>query len=823
MGERCRFFELLETRRLFAGALSEQIIVDQFGWRADAPRKVALFADPVNGQNAAVSYTPSASFQVRRLSDDALVFTGSTVAWKSGATDTVSGDKVWTGDFSSVNAPGEYYIYDPTNDLRSYTFKLGANLFNDILKTSTRVFYYQRTGTAIPAQFGGNWTHAIDHVGPNQDTQARQWQGTGPVAGSVVRDLSGGWNDAGDYNKYTPWTTSVLWNLMTAYEWNPGAFSDSTNIPESGNGVPDVLDEVKWELDWLRKMQLSNGSVINRMGNATFNAGNFDPSTDTQARYYTAPTTWATASFAASMAHAARLFAAFEPVYPGYSTMLLNAATNAWNYLAATPNMTPANGGDGTGGINDGGITSGPAGASAASDLRLRILAAAELFRATGGANYQSYFESNYNSAAAADNGHQPVLSNPPRMDATVATDLNRALVTYALSPGASAAIVNTIKNAVRGVDLSWFVVGNYDAQNDPYRSFMWDGHYTWGSNSIKSEWANLLLYALKLNVTPANNAKYLEIAEEYLHYIHGRNPLSQMYLSNMGTKGANLGGDKSVMQMYHSWFGDGSALYDGASSTYGPVPGYLAGGANQYFSVSTVTPPYGQPPMKAFRDWNTGWPENSWEITEPAIYYQASYSLLLSAFATDTFAPQVLASSFDHLTAPHAVKVQFNENVDASLVSADLELKNLTTNQAIPSAQLSKSFDSATNTATFTFAGGILPDGDYRLTVIGSNVTDASGNALAADATFGFFVLAGDADHDRDVDVNDLGILATNWQQSPRTFAQGDFDYTGTVDVNDLGILATHWQQQLADPSPSSPVTARKPAKFKRLAADVL
>jgi hypothetical protein len=815
--------EPLETRRLLAGTLSDQIIVDQFGWRADATRKVAIFADPINGQNSAVSYTPGASFQIRRESDDAIVFTGATAAWKAGATDTVSGDKVWTGDFSSFTTGGEYYIYDPANDLRSYAFKLDSNLFDDILKTSTRVFYYQRTGTAIPAQFGGNWTHAIDHVGPNQDSQARQWQGTGPVAGSVVRDLSGGWNDAGDYNKYTPWTTSVLWNLMTAYEWNPGAFSDSTNIPESANGVPDVLDETKWELDWLRKTQLPNGSVINRMGNATFNAGNFDPSTDTQARYYTAPTTWATASFAASLAHAARLFAAFEPVYPGYSTTLLNAATSAWNYLAATPAMSPANGGDGTGGINDGGITSGPAGANAGSDLRLRILAAAELFRATGGANYKSYFESNYNSAAAADNGHQPMLTNPPRFDPTAATDLNRALVTYALSPGASAPIVTSIKNALRNVDLSWYIVGSYDTQADPYRSFMWDGHYTWGSNSIKSEWANLLLYAIKLDVNPANNAKYRELAEEYLHYIHGRNPLSQVYLSNMGTKGVNLGGDKSVMQMYHSWFGDGSALYDGAASTYGPVPGYVAGGPNQYFSVNTVTPPFGQPPMKAFKDWNTGWPENSWEITEPAIYYQASYSLLLSAFATDVYAPQVLARGFDHLVAPHAVKVQFNENVDASLVSADIELKNLTTDQTIPAAQFTKSYDASTNTATFTFTGGILPDGNYRLTILGPNVADASGNALATNVTLDFFVLAGDADHDRDVDVNDLGILASNWQQSPRTFALGDFDYNGTVDVNDLGILASHWQQQLAAPSAPFAAGSRRTSIARRLAEQIL
>src|SRR5215213_4431618 len=174
------FVEALEDRRLFAGALSEQIIVDQFGWRADAPRKVVLFADPQAGQNAAVTYVPGAMFQVRRVNDDAVVHTGSTLSWKAGTTDGVSGDKVWSGEFSALTTPGEYYVYEPANDRRSYAFRLDGNLFNDVLKTSVRTYYYQRTGTAIPAQYGGNWTHGVDHLGANQDTQARQWQaGTG--------------------------------------------------------------------------------------------------------------------------------------------------------------------------------------------------------------------------------------------------------------------------------------------------------------------------------------------------------------------------------------------------------------------------------------------------------------------------------------------------------------------------------------------------------------------------------------------------------------------------------------------------------------------
>src|SRR5262249_55011051 len=158
---------------------------DQFGWRADAPRKVAIFADPINGQNSAITYTPGATFQVRRSGTNAIAFTGSTALWNGGATHADSGDKVWPGDFSSLVAPGEYYIYDPANSLRSYNFILSADAFDDVLTTSVRTFYYQRQGTAISQQFGGNWNHAIDH--PN-DTHALLWNGSA-VAGTQ-RDAS---------------------------------------------------------------------------------------------------------------------------------------------------------------------------------------------------------------------------------------------------------------------------------------------------------------------------------------------------------------------------------------------------------------------------------------------------------------------------------------------------------------------------------------------------------------------------------------------------------------------------------------------------------
>ena len=79
---------------------------------------------------------------------------------------------------------------------------------------------------------------------------------------SLIKDLRGGWYDAGDFNKYTTWTARYIIVLLHAFEEHPQAFSDDYGIPESGNGIPDILDEVKWGLDWLVRMQNADGSFL---------------------------------------------------------------------------------------------------------------------------------------------------------------------------------------------------------------------------------------------------------------------------------------------------------------------------------------------------------------------------------------------------------------------------------------------------------------------------------------------------------------------------------------------------------------------------------
>jgi endoglucanase len=609
-----------------AQSVSKQIIVDQFGWRPSA-KKIVVFANPVNGQNNGSSYTPGVQFQVRRSSDNATVFTGNITVWNNGNLHTDSGDKAWHGDFSSVTTPGAYYVFDPANNLRSYEFEVRDDIYAAALKASTRTFYYQRSGTSIPAQHGGNWTHGPAHL---QDANALLY--TTSARSGTQRNVTGGWYDAGDYNKYIPFLNHTMWNLMVGYELRPAAFTDNTNIPESGNGVPDMLDELKWELDWMLRMQEDNGGVHNRVTVTSYENGSDDPATDTQPRYYTAVTTWSTATFAAITAHAARLYGNYAGQYPGYVNTLRAASEKAWTYLEANPSMSPVSGKDGAN------TAAADAGSDSNDDKRRRVAAAAELFATTGMAKYKTFFEANYNDVnGTSENGFHPFSND--YLDASLGWELSRAYYVYAKTAGANPAIVSAIKAKFQN-SMDWFLESYHNQKTDPYLGMMWTGHYTWGSNLQKALWAMIPILSVELRVNPGKTALYKEIAEEYLHYFHGRNPLSWTYLSNMGSRGANAGAENSVDEFYHSWFRDGSARYDGASSQFGPPPGYIVGGPNQFYSGS-ASPPKNQPVMKAYRNWNTSYPEPSWEITEPAIYNQAGYTFLVAYFTSPGGTPE--------------------------------------------------------------------------------------------------------------------------------------------------------------------------------------
>jgi hypothetical protein len=158
------------------------------------------------------------------------------------------------------------------------------------------------------------------------------------------QDLHGGWWDAGDFNKYTSWGASDAIELLHAYAESPSAFSDDTNIPESGNGVPDVLDEVKWELDWLTRMQSADGSVLSVVNEPAAKSPTFGGSPDTVPSGVTEPCAYGpddrrVAVDGGRVHHAAvvlRSVGAAGTAFPGTRT-ILRRAQQAWTWRARTP------------------------------------------------------------------------------------------------------------------------------------------------------------------------------------------------------------------------------------------------------------------------------------------------------------------------------------------------------------------------------------------------------------------------------------------------------------------------------------------------------
>nr|MBP6812173.1 glycoside hydrolase family 9 protein [Saprospiraceae bacterium] len=177
--------------------------------------------------------------------------------------------------------------------------------------------------------------------------------------------------------------------------------------------------------------------------------------------------------------------------------------------------------------------------------------------------------------------------------------------------------------------------------KTDAYRAFIRDDNYTCGSNESKAHQGNMFFNMNHYGLNGANAANYKNAAAGFLHYLHGVNPTDYCFLSNMGAHGAEF----SIPSLYHSWFNDGTIWDEEGVSQFGPAPGFLPGGPNPYFQPDgncncVISPPQNQPIQKSFKSWNTGWPENSWELSEVAIYTQAAYLRLLGNVLADQNQP---------------------------------------------------------------------------------------------------------------------------------------------------------------------------------------
>jgi hypothetical protein len=516
---------------------------------------------------------------------------------------------VWWVDLSPLDRPGRYQLYSPALGAPSYEFEIAPDVYAAVMRTALKTFYRQRCGTPKPARYAGRWADGAACHRADAATTAASGQ---PDFGT--RDLSGGWHDAGDYNKYA-WkaASDAIVSLLAAWEDDPAAFRDGDlDIPESGNGVPDILDEVRWELDFLLKMQLPDGSVLSRVHSAGNDNGAAPPSADLTRRYYEAPGLESGAVLAGSGARAARIFRAAG--LPGQAAPLERAARAAWGWLQGH--------GDGA----------------------EKVWAAAEVFRMD----------------PSTDSARRYVDAQlPARVQAAgglgVTSHEAQAAFTYVQTARATPAVASALRAAI-GREVDRII-----AADDLYRSGMAVSSYHWGSNQVRAGQGVFLLRAARLGATGTHGgAECRRRALDFLHFFHGQNPLSMVYLTNM----AGLGGEHSSWQVFHHWFGqslsahsrsrylgkppsvfephypyftgtDNHGRRDDKASTFGPAPGFVPGGPNKDYSGDAVPPGDARHPGRSYRDWSdqSAWTARTWEITENSIGYQGPYVALASAF----------------------------------------------------------------------------------------------------------------------------------------------------------------------------------------------
>jgi hypothetical protein len=615
---------LFITSNAFVQTIQPYIRIDQFGYRP-GDKKVAVIADPKVGFNANEEFIPGELYQVRSAKDHSVVFEGRPAVWNNGTTCEQSGDRGWWFDFSQVSDIGSYYVYDMEKEVASFTFDIQPDIYKNMLKAATKMFYYQRLGIEKNAKYvGEKWADGFQQP---MDSICRDiFDKDNP---EKIRDHRGGWMDAGDQNKYTTFTVQPVHQLLSAYTQNPEVFTDDFDIPESGNGIPDILDEVKWQLDWLKRMQdtIDGGAYIKMGGKVSFPL-----SLDTNPKYYFSPkSTAATIVVSSMMAHAYLVYKEIPEFYD-YAQDCKKRALQAWEFFHNTPMNFD---------IDDGSLGGGRANRNRTVQEGEALVAAIYLFAATGEQEFHDYILENYKA---------------PNNWGVYDTHWPKSYLFYAFLPNADMGLaMKIISQKAESYQHNAGGWTKWDEKKDLYRAFMPNPQYHWGSNQPKANIGNTLSHFLSYYILPEKRTEIKDHTLNFLHYFHGVNPMGITYLTNM----QEFGADSCAKFVWHKWFNPHHA-----------PPGYIPGGPNKNHTIDSsypgdFSPPQNQPHQKSFRDWVEDWRTYPWEVTEPAIYYQAAYVYLVSNFAQ---VEEESVSEIDSLKIFHIEADSLYANVQRSL-----------------------------------------------------------------------------------------------------------------------------------------------------------
>ena len=504
------------------------IRINQLGYYVNAP-KIAIIAAVV----------PSNDFYIISTTKKDTAFTGRLGEVMQS---TNSSLKTRVADFSTFHTAGTYLLVVP-NLPPSYSFSIGNNANHAVATAALKGYYYMRVSMQLEPAYAGKWARPAGHpdnivfVHPSAASEKRP-------AGTVIA-TPGGWYDAGDYNKYIVNSGITMGTLLSAYENFPSYFDSlRTNIPESKDAIPDILNEALYNLRWMFTMQDPyDGGVYNKCTNASFD-GMVMPGVSRLPRYVVQKGTAATLDFAAVMAQCSRITKNMSGQLPGLSDSCLRAAKKAWQWAMANPLL--AYNQDSINKIYEPRITTGGYGDRNFTDEW--FWAAAELYTVAKDKQYRTAINQRINDSMVLPSwgnvrmlGYYTLLHNPQSLPGDLSADITR--VKERLLQFADAYLAPVKENAFQTV------MGR--TKKD----------FNWGSNCNAANQGIALINAYFIS----KDRKYIDAALTNLDYILGRNATGYCFVTGMGTR--------STMHPHHR-----PSVADGIIE---PVPGLLAGGPN--------------------------------------------------------------------------------------------------------------------------------------------------------------------------------------------------------------------------------------------------
>jgi endoglucanase len=520
--------------------MEARISMNQVGYFPDSPKFAMISADR-EGLNALWVVYNEAGERV------ALGMSGPSTL------DEASGNFVQIADFSEVTAEGTYTL--EFGGILSAPFVIGTDFYAGMSRDALRYFYLNRSGIELEEAYAGAWAREAGHLSDNDltcysgtDPQGVTWE-----ACDYRLDVSKGWYDAGDYGKYVVNGGISVWTLLNAYEHHPSAFVDNElNIPESGNGIPDILDEVRWELEFLLGMQVPEGQALAGMvhhkahdlvwsGVPIMPETMVDNDNPETGRYLMPPSTAATLNLAAVAAQCARVYASIDAEF---SQRCLTAAERAWNAAEANPVMIAGNTpGQGGGNYDDANVDDE------------RFWAAAELYITTASSDYLDAM----NASPYLDTVY---LGNsvPTSLMWWGQTNALGSLSLLTVPTAIDSTILDALKAKV--VEAADYYLSVMDSEG--YRVSLRGEQFVWGSSSNILNNALVLAYAYEFT----GDSRYLNGMTESMDWILGRNAIGISFVSGYGAY--------SMQHPHHRFWGN-----DEARGFPPPPNGALSGGVN--------------------------------------------------------------------------------------------------------------------------------------------------------------------------------------------------------------------------------------------------